>query len=350
MWGPCDGEVTPTRDTCDGMNRTCSTTPSMDCACTAGDTRPCYTGPADTRGIGLCHDGTETCIATGSTSDWSPTCAFQTTPTLTEICGNMLDDNCNGMVDEGCNGLLACPGNQNVPAGQTLSLVAAGVGLTSFSWSIVSAPAGGASTVVWSPDPPHSAMEQFTPYIVGVYQIRVTAVDAGGHTLTCMFSVTATAHGLRVELTWNGSGDMDLHLHNGTTTRPWYTGADCYYGNCQGSPLPWGAELDFDNTVSNGPENTRVNTPAIGMDYTVAVHNYASAAGRRATVRIFCGSSGSTTPTAMYTSAAFTGRSAGDCTVNQFWRVATIRFTSASACTITPINTYTPSTNACSRF
>src|SRR5262245_32381105 len=31
------------------------------CPCGVGETKPCYTGPADTRNIGLCKDGVQTC-------------------------------------------------------------------------------------------------------------------------------------------------------------------------------------------------------------------------------------------------------------------------------------------------
>ena len=168
-----------------------------------------------------------------------------------------------------------------------------------------------------------------------------------------MFTVTALSHGLRVELTWDGAGDMDLHLHDGNHT-PWFdmgNSDDCYYANL--SP-GWGGVLDFDNTSGNGPENIRVDTPVTGMSYTIAVHYYAahttSNNGRVATVQIFCGTTAGTTPTATYTSRGMNGSSAGDCTNNDFWRVARVTFTSPTACTITPVNTYTTSNNACSNY
>ena len=30
--------------------------------CVPGETRPCYTGPNGSSGVGICHDGMETCI------------------------------------------------------------------------------------------------------------------------------------------------------------------------------------------------------------------------------------------------------------------------------------------------
>ena len=40
---------------------------------------------------------------------WDTACAGQTLPAAAEVCGNRLDDNCNGMVDEGCPATPMCP-------------------------------------------------------------------------------------------------------------------------------------------------------------------------------------------------------------------------------------------------
>ncbi len=347
MWGSCMGEVLPEPDTCDGVDHMCTGMPGAGCACTVGDSRACYTGPVATRSVGACRDGTQSCVSTGSGAAWSSSCGGEVTP-VAEICGNGIDDDCDGVVDNGCGPAIVCPGDLTVPAGQPVTLSVSGSGLHSFSWLILSAPTGGASTATWGPLPlPISATEIFTPYIVGTYTIQVSAVDASGSIVTCTFTVTALPHGLRVQLTWDGAGDVDLHLHDGTTSSPWFTSHDCYYSDL--TPA-WGASLDFDNTTSDGPENISLNTPAIGMTYTVAVHNYANAAGRTATVKVFCGSTSSTMPTQTFTSHVLSGTGAGNCTSNDFWRVATVTFTSATACTITPIDTYTPSTNACTSY
>lgn len=275
---------------------------------------------------------------------WPAGCAGEVRPAAAEVCGNRLDDNCNGAVDEGCGGTLTCPGDQTVLAGRPISLTAMGMGLTNITWTVVSAPTGGASTVVWAPNPPSQLTESFTPYIVGTYTLRVSGRDASGRTITCMFNVTALPHGLRVQLTWNGTGDVDLHLHNSTNSS-WYNTNDCYYGNRATS---WGANLDFDNTSTSGPENIRVENPTAGSTFTVGVHNYSRAAGRIATIQIFCGTTTGTMPTATYSSRALSGTDAGNCTSNTFWRVARVTFTSPTTCTVTPINTYASSTSACS--
>ncbi len=347
MWGPCTGEVVPEPDTCDGIDHTCTGVPGAGCSCILGSTRPCYGGPPATRGVGECHDGTNTCVNATSGATWSTSCSGEQQP-VTEVCDNGRDDDCDGSVDEGCGGTIMCPGDVTVPAGQPITLTPTASDIVSFTWTIVSAPSGGASTAVWSPTPPRSASETFTPYIVGVYTIQITGTDAGGRSVTCMFNVTALPHGLRVQLTWNGSGDLDLHLHDNVTSQPWFTNPDdCYYSNR--SPA-WGASLDFDNTSSNGPENISMDSPVIGVDYTIAVHNYARGSGRLATINVFCGSTTSTVPTQTFTSRTLAGTDAGNCTSNDFWTVARVRFTSASACTITPIDTYRASSSACGSF
>jgi hypothetical protein len=342
-WGPCTAEVVPAMNLCDGIDRACTGSPTEGCECAAGATRPCYSGATGTRGVGACRDGTQSCVVAGGRSMWAAACAGEAVPAAAEVCANGVDDNCNGAVDEGCGGTLTCPGDRTVPAGSPISLTAMGVGLRNVSWTLVSSPAGGSGSVVWAPAPPTALTESFTPFIVGDYVLRVSGTDVSGRVITCMLTVTALPHGLRVQLSWNGTGDVDLHVHNGSGSA-WFNGDDCYYGNLRPA---WGAVLDFDNTSTLGPENTRLDSPAVGSTYTIGVHNYARAAGRIATVQIFCGSTTSTTPTATYMSRAFTLSGAGNCANNDFWRVARVTMTSATTCTITPLNTYTTGSGAC---
>ena len=59
----------------------------------------CYSGPAGTDNIGICHGSTTTCTA----GVWSA-CLGEVTPAENEDC-NALDDNCDGRVDENvCGG------------------------------------------------------------------------------------------------------------------------------------------------------------------------------------------------------------------------------------------------------
>lgn len=346
-WGPCEGQALPEADRCDGIDYTCTGVPGVGCACILGMTRACYGGAPGTRGVGLCRDGTNACVAGGAGPEWSGTCSGERQPSP-EICANGQDEDCDGVADDGCGGTITCPGTVTVPAGQSVSLSAIGVGIVAYSWRIVTAPTGGAATAIWAPTPPTAMTESFTPYIVGDYEIEISGTDASGAVVTCRFRVTALPHGLRVQLRWDGTGDLDLHVHNQITTSPWFSSPnDCYYAN---TTPAWGASLDFDNTSASGPENVSMDTPVSGATYTIAVHNYARGAGRRATIDVFCGSTTSTVPTATYTSRALAGATSGNCTANEFWTVARVVFTSATTCTVTPIDTYRASSSACTSF
>jgi hypothetical protein len=98
-WGPCLGEVLPSADMCDGIDRLCNGSPDMGCGCPSGTMRACYSGPSGTEGVGLCHAGTQTCMA-GTTGGVWGACIGQVTPSC-DICDG-LDHECNGVADTGC--------------------------------------------------------------------------------------------------------------------------------------------------------------------------------------------------------------------------------------------------------
>lgn len=80
------------------------------CTCTPGDTRSCYSGPADTRGVGACSDGVQTCNADGTA--WSA-CDGDQLPE-DEVCGDSIDNDCDGETDgadEDGDGFSVCDGD-----------------------------------------------------------------------------------------------------------------------------------------------------------------------------------------------------------------------------------------------
>ena len=354
-WSACAGEVLPAPNLCDGIDRLCDGAPLSGCACTLNDTRPCYEGASATRGVGACRDGTQACVAAGNGTEWAAACSGQILPSV-EICGNGIDDDCDGFIDEGCAPTITCPAPATVRAGAQVSLAASATSpsgpITGYAWTILSAPTGGVGTPgQWAPAPPTAATVAFRPAVIGGYVLQVTATDSAGQTASCTTQVTAEGHGLRVELTWDGPGNLDLHLHDPFNT-PWFTAGDCWAGNRTpiwdpASPAGQGANpvLDWDNASGFGPEHITVEEPITWNGYTIAVAHHGGAAGRVATVRIFCG--GGTTPVASFTSLPMTGNEVGNCTNNSFWKVGHVRFSSATACTVDPFDNYRSTQGAC---
>src|SRR5206468_4370720 len=98
VWGDCAGEVLPDAEQCDGMDHDCSGTPDdraapSVCECRNGATQSCYTGPPETRGVGTCQDGTQTCTD-GHFGD----CAGQIAP-VPNACAQA---SCAGTPNPGC--------------------------------------------------------------------------------------------------------------------------------------------------------------------------------------------------------------------------------------------------------
>ncbi|MET0591248.1 MAG: protein-arginine deiminase family protein, partial [Polyangiaceae bacterium] len=65
------------------------------CICMPGEKRECYSGPASTKGVGLCVAGSQTCDASGAA--WGA-CTGEVVP-RTEDCASALDEDCDGRSD-----------------------------------------------------------------------------------------------------------------------------------------------------------------------------------------------------------------------------------------------------------
>ena len=97
-YGACVGEVVPQTETCatpedDDCNGQ-TNEGGVGCACAPNTTASCYSGPAGTLGVGVCHGGTKTCNALGTAYG---ACVGEVLP-QTETCTNAVDDDCNGAV------------------------------------------------------------------------------------------------------------------------------------------------------------------------------------------------------------------------------------------------------------
>ncbi|MHC4836626.1 MAG: MopE-related protein, partial [Planctomycetota bacterium] len=98
--GECEGAVVPTDEICDGLDNDCDgQADEFGCACRPGTQSECYTGPAGTPGVGVCHRGTAVCREDGQSFG---DCVGEETPGE-EVC-NGLDDDCDGATDEGLGG------------------------------------------------------------------------------------------------------------------------------------------------------------------------------------------------------------------------------------------------------
>ncbi|MEO7330274.1 MAG: hypothetical protein ABI193_16985 [Minicystis sp.] len=76
--------------------------------CTPGTVQPCYSGPDGTKAVGICHEGTQTCLANGTLG----ACTGEVTP-KGEDCKTPLDDDCNGVVNDPEAGCLCAPGESS---------------------------------------------------------------------------------------------------------------------------------------------------------------------------------------------------------------------------------------------
>jgi hypothetical protein len=109
LFGACVGQVVPADEICDLADNDCDGAVddglAGSCVCVPGSSRPCYTGPAGTEGVGACQSGLQACAADGSA--WGA-CEGESLPGG-ETC-NEIDDDCNGVVDDAPGVGLVCGG------------------------------------------------------------------------------------------------------------------------------------------------------------------------------------------------------------------------------------------------
>lgn len=116
------------------------------------------------------------------------------------------------------------------------------------------------------------------PLVRGPNTIRASVggvaslLTRGSNVITILGNVPASD--IWSELTWDGPGDIDLHLYLPN-------GEHCYYKNSRTS---LGAFLDFDNTARDGPEHIVMDKAAAGR-YRMTVLYYAAADAIKSPVR-----------------------------------------------------------------
>jgi uncharacterized protein YfaP (DUF2135 family) len=132
---------------------------------------------------------------------------------------------------------------------------------------------------------PFSSADLSGHTLVGTYldSTRAARARVSTMTTTALNSLTTpTAIASRgfftATLTWDGTGDVDLHAFEPG-------GGHVYYSNTTGAV----GYLDVDNTTANGPEHYYASCDAAKLAtgiYTIGINNYSGATGRTATVQI----------------------------------------------------------------
>ncbi|AKT40210.1 hypothetical protein [Chondromyces crocatus] len=112
-YGPCEHEVTPVSESCaNDVDDDCDGEVNQGCECFPGDTEPCYNGPPETEGVGICRSGIRTCSPEGT---WFAACMGEVLPMQVEDLNTPEDDDCTGTPSDSLceqNGILSCPTNR----------------------------------------------------------------------------------------------------------------------------------------------------------------------------------------------------------------------------------------------
>lgn len=105
-WGPCQGQVLPRPEICNGLDDDCDGEPdngfNVGAPCDGSDGDRCFEGVlvCDANGGVTCNDTTGTTVeipGNGQDEDCNPDTPDAVGP---EICGNLIDDDGDGMIDE----------------------------------------------------------------------------------------------------------------------------------------------------------------------------------------------------------------------------------------------------------
>jgi hypothetical protein len=377
---------TPVNDDCgsieicgNGLDDNCNGQVDEGCRCTPGQVEKCFPGPPGRRGVGVCADGTATCLASGT---WGA-CQGAIVPGQS-VC-NGADDSCTGCSAQG-DCAMSCPdeGDARVPDGEPLkSYLLRGSEFypghaRSWRWQIDGGPcdrfSSGPPSFVLSGASSENAT--FLPRLSGDYTVTLTVVTERGTRLSCKWAVHVYGPGLRVEMCYPESEteDLDLFVKQPGHHTPWYPPNvtayfpsidQCGWHNCEatvrgrdpntGEPLQraiWGyvsgplsecaggpeggawralgfcpnPRLDIDNNLFDAkgvPENINLDAPHDGETFRIMVQNFTGKLAHPL-VNVYCsGLRVATYGQAPDALSSFQGTSGKD-GIGAMWRVADV--------------------------
>ena len=155
--------------------------------------------------------------------------------------------------------------------------------IASYSWELISQPAGSSATLPFSSA---NQIPNFYADLAGAYTAELTVINQIGLADSCQVTLESLpTQNLWVEMFWDEIDDMDLHLlAPGGSYGDW--DSDCYYLNCVDSQPDWGVlndnsddpSLDLDDINGLGPENINIDSPQSSGTYTVVIHDYQGSA------------------------------------------------------------------------
>ena len=153
--------------------------------------------------------------------------------------------------------------------------------ITSYTWELTSIPEGTTETYLQIQNT-NDGLYSFIPSVVGIYKVELFVTNAQNllSEPTILEVIVYPDEQVRIELLWDQSNDIDLHLIHLQTNQNICNENDMYYLNRVNPPMWFSQEsanprLDADNTLGYGPENINIDEPLDGT-YRIYAYYYSS--------------------------------------------------------------------------